>query len=261
MPGGREPDGWEGDSSSKLSLWQRVLLVLPRSGSGREKAPFSDRLRNAFLKPPKAGTDTNERQAVKPTAMPDLESEVRYADDKERLFGLIGAPLAAAIGILVIGALISNDPPALLKNGQVDKLHVNVTIYHDLTAVLLALSVLMLATAWFRRRLYLGIVMALYGLAIFNLHYWGFGVPFVMVGAWLLVRSYRLQRDLREATGGQRAGGQRSGGQRSNGQRSNGQRSNGAGRRTAPQRNKRYTPRSTPKRPPLSKPGDEKRAG
>ena len=59
----------------------------------------------------------------------------------------------------------------------------------------------MLAFAWFRKRLYLGMVIALYGLAVFNLHYWGFGIPFVMAGAWLLVRAYRLQRDLRVATG------------------------------------------------------------
>ncbi len=65
--------------------------------------------------------------------------------------------------------------------------------------MLLGLSALMLAMAWLRKRLFLGIVTALYGLAIFNLHYWGFGVPFVMIGAWLLVRSYRLQRSLREA--------------------------------------------------------------
>jgi hypothetical protein len=63
------------------------------------------------------------------------------------------------------------------------------------------MSVLMLVTAMLRKRMFLGIFAALYGLAIFNLHYWGFGVPFVMVGAWLLVRSYRLQRELREATG------------------------------------------------------------
>src|SRR6202035_4435935 len=90
----------------------------------------------------------------------------------------------------------------LLKNGHVNKLHVSVSLYHNLTLVLLALSILMLVTAWFRKRLYLGIVMALYGLAIFNLHYWGFGIPFVLGGAWLLVRAYRLQRDLRDATGG-----------------------------------------------------------
>ena len=43
--------------------------------------------------------------------------------------------------------------------------------------------------------------MALYGLAVFNLHYWGFGIPFILAGAWYLVRAYRLQRDLKEATG------------------------------------------------------------
>ena len=42
---------------------------------------------------------------------------------------------------------------------------------------------------------------ALYGLAVFNLHWWGFGVPFVLVGAWYLVRAYRAQRALKEATG------------------------------------------------------------
>jgi hypothetical protein len=95
----------------------------------------------------------------------------------------------------------------------VNRLHVSLSLYHDLGAVLIGLSVLVLVVAMFRKRLYLGISMALYGLAVFNLHYWGFGVPFIMGGAWLLVRAYRLQRDLREATdepsrpGAQRRGG------------------------------------------------------
>ena len=72
---------------------------------------------------------------------------------------------------------------------------------HELELVFLGLAAVMLVSAYFRKRLFLGIAMALYGLAIFNLHYWGFGVPFIMVGAWLLVRAYRAQRDLREATG------------------------------------------------------------
>ena len=58
--------------------------------------------------------------------------------------------------------------------------------------------------ALWRKRLYLGIVTAMYGLAIFNLHYWGFGVPFVMVGAWYLVRAYRLHRNLKESTAADR---------------------------------------------------------
>ena len=47
----------------------------------------------------------------------------------------------------------------------------------------------------------MGIVLALFGLGIFNLHYWGFGVPFIMAGAWLLVRAYRLQQKLKLAGG------------------------------------------------------------
>jgi len=42
--------------------------------------------------------------------------------------------------------------------------------------------------------------MALYGLTVFNLHYWGFGVPFILFASWYLVRAYRLQRELKEAT-------------------------------------------------------------
>jgi hypothetical protein len=57
----------------------------------------------------------------------------------------------------------------------------------------------MSAMALWRKRIPLGIAAAMYGLAIFNMHYWGFGVPFVMIGAWYLVRAYRLNRNLRES--------------------------------------------------------------
>jgi len=117
--------------------------------------------------------------------------------------------------------------------------------------VLIGLAVVMLVLAVLRKRLYLGIVMALYGLAIFNLRYWGFGIPFVMAGAWYLVRAYRLQRDLREATGGKppRAGSQRRG---------------DAGTAPRPQPNKRFTPPPSPskmKRASRPKPESQKRAG
>jgi hypothetical protein len=197
MPGGRGPDDASAGAPPRLSLWQRLLLVLPRLKHDREKAPLGERLRSAIVKPVESDATSNE-----PLPVEELEAAVRSADDKERLVGLFAAPAAAAIGILVISALISNDPPAFLKDGQVNKLHVSLSLYHDLTVVLLALSVLMLVAAWFRKRLYLGILMALYGLAVFNLHYWGFGIPFLLGGSWLLVRSYRLQRDLREVTDG-----------------------------------------------------------
>ena len=59
------------------------------------------------------------------------------------------------------------------------------------------MALLILVTAWFRKRLFEGIVLGLFGLGIFNLHYWGFGVPFIMAGAWLLVRAYRLSQKLK----------------------------------------------------------------
>ena len=164
-----------------------------------DRARLGERLRNFFLKPAAVDASGEDSASRAPRTVAELEAAVRFANDKERLIGLIAAPLAAAIGILVISALIVNDPPAKLKSGQINTLHVSLSLYHDLGGVILALSVLMLVTAIWRKRLYLGIVTALYGLAIFNLHYWGFGVPFIFFAAWLLVRAYRLQRDLREA--------------------------------------------------------------
>jgi hypothetical protein len=251
MPGGRGPDDSSAGAPPQLSLWQRLLLVLPRLKHDREKAPLGDRLRNVIVKPVEPDEASTAKASDEQVSVEELEAAVRSADDKERLIGLLAAPVAAAIGILVISALISNDPPALLKNGQVNKLHVSLSLYHDLAGVLLALSVLMLVTAWFRKRLYLAIVMALYGLAVFNLHYWGFGIPFLLGGSWLMVRSYRLQRDLREATGGatSRHGAQRRGG-------------GATPRLSRPQPNKRYTPPiSPPKRSSPPKPENEQRVG
>ena len=74
--------------------------------------------------------------------------------------------------------------------------------YQTLTFVLLGMAVLILVTSWLRKRLFMGIVLAMFGLGIFNLHFWGFGIPFLMAGAWLLVRAYRLHTKLKLAGGG-----------------------------------------------------------
>ncbi len=210
---------------------------------------MAERLREAFLKPEPETSKAHSKGArnSKDVTLEDLESEARYANDTERVFGLLAAPCAAAIGLVVTSELISHDPPALM-NGRPDRLHVPVSDYHDLIIVLLGLAALMLASAWFRKRLYLGIVMALYGLTIFNLKYWGFGVPFVMVAAWLLVRSYRTQRDLREAT----ASGPTAGGGTRKGPAPPG----------GPGSSRRYTPRTqASRRPSSSKQKNDRRAG
>jgi len=209
------------------------------------------------VKPVEPGTASKAKAPHGPRSVEELEDAVRSADDKERLVGLLLAPVAAAIGLLVINDLITHDPSQYLKSGRINPRYVSVSLYHELELVLLALAVLMLVTAMLRKRLFLGIVMALYGLAIFNLHYWGFGVPYILAGAWFLVRAYRLGRDLKEATGDAPTG------PRSPGRQGRG---SGPGTSGGPRPNKRYTPPTPPPRrspPPKakSKPQDEQKAG
>jgi hypothetical protein len=109
--------------------------------------------------------------------------------NKERVIGLIAAPWAAGISILICASLLSHDPAAP------SSLHVSGSYYFGALAALLCLAVIMLATAWFRRRLLLGISMALWGLTVFNLHYWGFAVPYLLCAGWVLVRGYRAQSE------------------------------------------------------------------
>jgi hypothetical protein len=145
-----------------------------------------ERLKYAMVKPDDAPDDTPPEDR----SVDEIEADIAQANDKERAIGLIAAPIAALVGLIISSASID-----YARNH-----HQSVTVYDELTYVLLGLSVLALAMAWWRKRLFLGITLALYGLAVFNLRYWGFGVPFVMVGAWYLVRAYRLQQELKRAT-------------------------------------------------------------
>ena len=103
----------------------------------------------------------------------------------------MAAPLAAIVGILVGSATIQHAKDT----------HQSVTVYDELTYVILAMSVLILVSSLLRKRLFQGITLALFGLAVFNLRFWGFGVPFLLAGAWYLVRAYRLQQALKRARG------------------------------------------------------------
>jgi hypothetical protein len=173
-----------------------------------DKPSLSDRFTRAVIK-----ADSAERpEDPGPQSVEELEEVVARADDKERLIGLIGAPLAGAIGLVVAQSLNAHTAKPT-STTQV------------LALTLLVLAAAMLASAWFRKRLFLGIAMALYGLSLFNLKFWGFGIPYLLFGSWYLVRAYRFQQKLKlaksEDTPGAGAGG-------------------GPARRAQP--NKRYTP-------------------
>ncbi len=201
---------------------------------------FTGAISNFALKPTVAaenGTGNASSPTEELTTVPELEAAVKRSNDKERLVGLLLAPVAAGIGFLVTTALVANDPKVPSPH------HVNPSQYTELGLLTMALALVMLGTAWFRKRTFFGIATALYGLSLFNLHYWGFGVPFILIGSWYLVRAYRLQEKLKRAKADDVAGYRPSGSNR-------------------PASSKRYTPPAAPpRRVPKSKPAKGTEAG
>jgi len=170
----KSPDNAAGDDEApRLSAWQRLRYTMVHEDD-----------------------DSVDKANQKDRTVEEVEEDIARANDKERGIGLIAAPIAALLSFVIIDALIHNDPALGTKN------YVSPSLYHTLQFVLLGLSVLILVTSLWRKRLFLGITLAMYGLAVFNLHYWGFGVPFLLGGAWYLVRSYRLSQELKRVGGG-----------------------------------------------------------
>ena len=184
-----------GDDAPRMTRWQRLKYTFVQPDEDKAEAVADDR------------------------TVEELEVAIRVSDDKERAIGLVAAPLAAIVGIIVSSATIQN-----AKNH-----HDSTTVFVELTYVILGMAVLILVSSLLRKRLFQGITLALYGLAVFNLRFWGFGVPFLLAGAWYLVRAYRLQQALKRAEADSPSGAPRpKGSTRTNGAR--------------PRPNKRYTP-------------------
>ena len=213
MPRNKDFDDCEGDHPPKPSLWMRF--------------------QTAIVKPDELDSSKG-KAAEPPQSVEELEANIARADDKERAIGLTAAPIGAIIGLLITANLINH----------AKSLHQSTSVYQSLTFVLLGMAVIMLATAWLRKRFYLGVVLALFGLGIFNLHFWGFGVPFLLAGSWLLVRAWRLQQKLKLAGGGTAKGSSTAAPARGRVVSAGG---------VLPRPNKRYTPATAKRtRPPKS---------
>ena len=216
-------------SKASLSLMSRNSD--PESPDSVPKLTLWERFRYTVVKP---DDDPKTKPEEPEQTVEELEAEIARASDKERNIGLIVAPVGAVVALLVSANLINH----ARSLGQ------STAVYQKLTFVLLGMAVLILVSSLLRKRLFEGIIMGLFGLGIFNLHYWGFGVPFMMAGAWLLVRAYRLSQKLKvaAATGTTKKGyvppprGLPSAGG------------------VLPRPNKRYTPSTARKRPSGSKP-------
>jgi hypothetical protein len=187
-------------------------------GNGAPKMSLFERIKYSMVRP---DDDESDKKKQEDRSVDEIEAIIRRSDDKERVIGLVAAPIAALIGLIISSASIN-----YAKTN-----HQSTHVYEELTYVLLGLSVLILVSSLLRKRVFQGITLALYGVAVFQLHYTyvGFGAPFVLAGAWYLVRAYRLQQELRRAE----AAGPRAPRPKSTG-------TNGA----RPRRNKRYTPPS-----------------
>jgi hypothetical protein len=197
------------------------------------------RFQTMIVKPDDDEGDAAAKNALADRPVEELEAESRTLGDRERLIAFVAAPIAAALTFILTTALVNDDPAQYLSNGNPNPAHVNVSLYHELFFVLVGMSVLIMLTAFLRKRLFLGLVLALYGLGLFNLHYWGFGIPFIMAGAWYLVRAYRLQQSIKVAGGGTGRGAYKP--------KPRGLPSAGG---TLPRPNKRYTPPTAqPKKP------------
>ncbi len=198
MPAAVDPEGSGSDTPPKVSAWNR--LRMPRStNSGQPKPRLVDRLNAAVLRPEDPDKASRSRGAYELSGE-ELEVEAKQLNDKERAIGLLAGPVATIITFFIVHLKVASDPPARFANGAIDRLHVNPSTYEPLFWTLIILSFGITAMAMWRKRLPLGVVTAMYGLSIFNSGYLGFGVPFVMVGAWYLVRAYRLHRNLKEST-------------------------------------------------------------
>ena len=163
----------------------RAALPL-RMAADPDKPTLSERFTRAVIK-----ADSRPERPVDegPQTVEELEEAVaRMPTTQERLIGLAAAPAGRGRR-----HPRGQQPTARRPASQPS------SVDSSLALALFALALIMLACAWFRKRLYLGIVCALYGLSIFNLHYWGFGVPFLLIGSWYLVRAYRLQQKLKLA--------------------------------------------------------------
>jgi hypothetical protein len=178
-----------------------------------------ERLKYSMVRP---DDDPKEKKALETRPVEEVEAEISRSNDKERVIGLIAAPVAAIVGLVISSASVN----------YAQSHNQSTSVYEKLTYVLLALAVLILLSSWLRKRLFQGITLALFGVAIFQLHYTyvGFALPFILFGAWYLIRAYHLQQELRRAEAA--------------GPSAPRPKANPGAAAPRPRRNKRYTPPS-----------------
>ncbi|MGO9344039.1 MAG: hypothetical protein ACLP6E_16235 [Acidimicrobiales bacterium] len=115
----------------------------------------------------------------------ELTTLMRKLDDKERRFAMAAAPLGAVLALVLTIITLKHDP--------VGKGHeaTSVITLDGILSVVFAACVF--ATAWFRRRSLTAFALLFLG---YSLGLIGIGIPFLILGGYLLFRAWRIQKVL-----------------------------------------------------------------
>src|SRR5271168_4044032 len=108
-------------------------------GDDAPRMTFFQRLKYSMVRP-----DDDPKEVVKQEIRPvdEIEADIARSNDKERAIGLVAAPVAALIGLIISSASINYA-----------KTHgLSTSVYDKLTYVLLGLAIMVLITSWLRKR-------------------------------------------------------------------------------------------------------------
>src|SRR5271163_412299 len=110
MARGGSTDDSGGEAARKPSLWMRF--------------------QNAVVQPDELADTKAAKAAEEKLSVEELQGEIATMSDKERAIGLIAAPVAAALGLIVSSASID----------YAKTHHQGITVYDELTYVMLGMS-------------------------------------------------------------------------------------------------------------------------
>jgi hypothetical protein len=192
-----------------------------------------------------------------PAQKGNTKRAVEQLDDRERLYSFIAAGLAVVLGLVIYFVETENKNFRLAK-GQLTP--------QTTLAVGLVSGALLFGATWLGRRAPVGFI-SLFAFLFFGTRYF-VGVPFLLLGAWLLYHSYKVQKEataLRKANRSAGTDTPPSGSNRSTRAKPSPTKADRSTRTSKgparPEANKRYTPKRPPPPPPKPTRRERKAAG
>ena len=216
------------------------------SASAQARPSLNDRIRSR-LQPADTGRDATPQATPRSTSQ-TTKRIVERLDDRERRLCLAASGLAVLAGVAIYLVEHENSHFRLTKG----------ELTPETTLVIgFVVGALLLGATLVGRRAPVGFV-ALFAFLAFGTQYFA-GIPFLVLAVWLLVRSYKFQKEAAATRKAAMAGGPTTGRSRTRGSsptstKTGASRSSTKGAATkgpsTPEANKRYTPKRPPPPPP-----------